>query len=304
VPPTDHERGPSAPSSRRDAWTAQIGRLVRAIRDGDDSTVESAVLQLSASRRYLAPLAFVVGAFAMLFEGLKLLFSNWRLTLLQLLPAMWIWAAMLNLKVHVVHGRSFNVVRGPILIALILLIAAITAASFFLNAVFAFAIAKPGPPLIRPAFAEARAHARVVLGWGFLVGIGLGVSTMVFDRWGEWWFAVSLSIVIGLMMFLYVALPSRLIGMKTTYSKGDALKATLVGGTLGAIICSPPYAIARIGILMLEFRVLFIPGLFVLTFGIVLQAGATSAVKAVKMSAKLVSGRQPEPAAASDETLN
>jgi hypothetical protein len=304
VPPTDHERGPSAPSSRRDAWTAQIGRLVRAIREGDDSTVESAVLQLSASRRYLAPLAFVVGAFAMLFEGLKLLFSNWRLTLLQLLPAMWIWAAMLNLKVHVVHGRSFNVVRGPILIALILLIAAITAASFFLNAVFAFAIAKPGPPLIRPAFAEARAHARVVLGWGFLVGIGLGVSTMVFDRWGEWWFAVSLSIVIGLMMFLYVALPSRLIGMKTTYSKGDALKATLVGGTLGAIICSPPYAIARIGILMLEFRVLFIPGLFVLTFGIVLQAGATSAVKAVKMSAKLVSGRQPEPAAASDETLN
>jgi hypothetical protein len=304
VPPTDHERGPSAPSSRRDAWTAQIGRLVRAIRDGDDSTVESAVLQLSASRRYLAPLAFVVGAFAMLFEGLKLLFSNWRLTLLQLLPAMWIWAAMLNLKVHVVHGRSFNVVRGPILIALILLIAAITAASFFLNAVFAFAIAKPGPPLIRPAFAEARAHARVVLGWGFLVGIGLGVSTMVFDRWGEWWFAVSLSIVIGLMMFLYVALPSRLIGMKTTYSKGDALKATLVGGTLGAIICSPPYAIARIGILMLEFRVLFIPGLVVLTFGIVLQAGATSAVKAVKMSAKLVSGRQPEPACASDETLN
>jgi hypothetical protein len=304
VPPTDHERGPSAPSSRRDAWTAQIGRLVRAIRDGDDSTVESAVLQLSASRRYLAPLAFVVGAFAMLFEGLKLLFSNWRLTLLQLLPAMWIWAAMLNLKVHVVHGRSFNVVRGPILIALILLIAAITAASFFLNAVFAFAIAKPGPPLIRPAFAEARSHARVVLGWGFLVGIGLGVSTMVFDRWGEWWFAVSLSIVIGLMMFLYVALPSRLIGMKTTYSKGDALKATLVGGTLGAIICSPPYAIARIGILMLEFRVLFIPGLVVLTFGIVLQAGATSAVKAVKMSAKLVSGRQPEPACASDETLN
>jgi hypothetical protein len=304
VPPTDHERGPSAPSSRRDAWTAQIGRLVRAIRDGDDSTVESAVLQLSASRRYLAPLAFVVGAFAMLFEGLKLLFSNWRLTLLQLLPAMWIWAAMLNLKVHVVHGRSFNVVRGPILIALILLIAAITAASFFLNAVFAFAIAKPGPPLIRPAFAEARAHGRVVLGWGFLVGIGLGVSTMVFDRWGEWWFAVSLSIVIGLMMFLYVALPSRLIGMKTTYSKGDALKATLVGGTLGAIICSPPYAIARIGILMLEFRVLFIPGLVVLTFGIVLQAGATSAVKAVKMSAKLVSGRQPEPAGASDETLN
>ena len=44
------------------------------------------VLRLSRSRRWLAPLALSVGAFAMLFEGVKLLFTNWRLTLIQVLP--------------------------------------------------------------------------------------------------------------------------------------------------------------------------------------------------------------------------
>jgi hypothetical protein len=47
-----------------------------------------------------------LGAFVQLFEGLKLLVSNWRLTLVQILPAMWVWLAMLDLKAHVLHGRD------------------------------------------------------------------------------------------------------------------------------------------------------------------------------------------------------
>ena len=72
--------------------------------------------------------------------------SNWRLTLVQLLPAIWIWVAMADLKVHVVHGNSFTVLRGAVLIPIILAIVAITVASFFLSAVFAFAITRPGAP--------------------------------------------------------------------------------------------------------------------------------------------------------------
>jgi hypothetical protein len=119
------------------------------------------------------------------------------------------------------------------------------------------------------------------------------MATMVIDRWGDFWFALSLSMVIGIMTFLYVALPSRLIGAKTTHSKSDALKASVVGGALGAIVCAPPVAIGRVGILMLGSPTLFVPGLFVLTLGLVLQTGATSSVKAIKLSAKLVSGHEP-----------
>ena len=123
---------------------AACGGSCVAVRDGDEEMVEEIVLRLSRSRRVLAPLALVVGGFAMLFNGLKLLFSNWRLTLVQILPAMWIWLAMYDLKAHALHGKSFHVLRGPVLIPIVLVIAAITAASFFLNAVFGFAIVQPG----------------------------------------------------------------------------------------------------------------------------------------------------------------
>ena len=41
-------------------------------------------------------------------------------------------------------GNPFHALTGPIVIPVMLAIAAITAASFFLNAVFAFAITQPG----------------------------------------------------------------------------------------------------------------------------------------------------------------
>jgi hypothetical protein len=43
---------------------------------------------------------------------------------------------------------------------------------------------------------------------------------------------------------------------------------------------------------MLGSRALFIPGIVVFAAGLILQAGATGAVKTVKMSASLISGRR------------
>lgn len=286
----------------RHRWRFErVRALVEAIRNGDDALVERAVLELSRSRRYLAPLAFLVGAFAMLFTGLRLLFTNWRLMLIEILPAMWIWAAMIDLKAHVLHGKSFTVLRGPILIPLVLVVAAITALSFFLNAVFAFAIARPGKAQIGEGFSEARAHLRVILGWGLSIGTALGIATLVFPRWGKWWFAVSLSLVIGVMMLTYVTVPSRMVGLQSTYSKRDKLSATVVGGVVGAVVCTPAYALGRIGILMVGSRTLFVfaVGVVLLAVGLTLQAGATGAIKAIKMSAKLVAGHDLEHDAAS-----
>ncbi len=251
---------------------------------------EEAILRLSQSRRWLAPLALAASACAMLFDGLKLVFSNWRLTLVQILPAMWVWLAMYDLKAHVLHGKSFHVLRGPIVIPLVLAIAAVTAAGFFLNAVFAFAIAQRGAPRVRRGFAEARAHLPVVLGSGAAVGLLLGFSTVVVTRWGRPWFGLSLSVVVALMMVCYVAVPSRLIGMTALHSKRDKLTASALSGAIGAAVCTPPYLLGRIGILMLGSQALLIPGIVVVAIGFALQAAATGAVKAIKMSAKLVAG--------------
>ena len=201
VSPTEGTNS-SAASSRRSerrfaALLARIGSLVRAIQDNDEAKIEEAILRLSESRRVFAPLAFAVGAFVMLFNGLRLLVTNWRLTLVQILPAMWIWLAMIDLKAHTLHGKSFTVVRGPILIPAGLLIIAITVASFFLNAVFAFAVSQPGRPEVRPAIAQAREHLKTIMAYGVVVGALLAFSTIIVTRWGKPWFTISLGIVVG-----------------------------------------------------------------------------------------------------------
>jgi hypothetical protein len=89
-----------------------------------------------------------------------------------------------------------------------------------------------------------------------------------------------------------VAVPARLIGVKSTHSRRDKLTATAVGGAVGALVCTPPYVLGRVGLLMLGSRALFIPGVIIFVIGLTLQAGATSAVKTVKLSASLISGHR------------
>src|ERR1700757_2511711 len=202
----------AAHPSRRKVLIQRGRALVRAIQANDEAAVQAAVLDLSRSRRIFAPLVFAVGAFVMLFQGLRLLFSNWRLTLVQVLPAMWIWLAMLDLKVHLLHGRSFHFATGPVLIPIWALMIAVTMASLFLNAVFAFAVARKGDPAIRPAVEEARRHLTPILAWGFVLGAALAFATTVASRYPRPWFGVSLSIVVGAMGLCYVAVPARLIG--------------------------------------------------------------------------------------------
>ena len=288
-PGSDGDAPPGHTGTRREWVGTALARLVEGIRQGDDAAVERAVLQLSRRRRWLAPLGMIVGAFLMLFQGLKLLFTNWRLTLVQILPAMWIWVAMLDIKIHVLHGKQFHVIRGPLLIPCVLAVTALTAGSFYLNGVFAFAISKPGKPQIRPAFSRANSHIGTISAWGSAIGLALSFSALIATRWGHWPFLISQSIVVGIMMLCYLAVPARIVGIeRKNKSRRDSLATTCVGGAIGAVVCSPPYLLGRLGILMLGWHYLFWAGVVLIVIGVTLQTGVTSAVKAVKFSAKLV----------------
>jgi hypothetical protein len=69
------------------------------------------------------------------------------------------------------------------------------------------------------------------------------------------------------------------------------LAGAAVTGLFGAIVCTPPYAIARGGIYLLGSSTLFPLGVALLIIGLMLEAGATGAVKAIKVSAKLLADR-------------
>jgi hypothetical protein len=278
-----------------------VRRLIDAIRENDEHKVEEAVLQLAETRRIFAPLALAVGAFVMLFNGLRLLVTNWRLMLVQALPAMWIWAATYDLKAKVLYGKPFHDIRGPVVLVLFAAVVLITIAAFYLNAAFAFAISQPGSPDLRAGFGQARQHLRTVTGWGVGVGLALAVATMLAPRWGKGWFALLLGIVLAVMMVCYVAVPARIVGMRTakaarTAQSGRAAKlaGAAVTGLFGAIVCTPPYAIARGGLYFLGSSATFSLGVALLVIGLMLEAGATGAVKAIKVSAKLLAGRYPQ----------
>lgn len=278
----------------RTGVVAQFERMVEAIRRGDDALVEATIISISQRSRLLTPLTFVVGAFVMLFQGVKLLVTNWRLSLIQILPAMLIWLAMLDLKIHMLRGKQLHVIRGPVLIPVILALALVTAGAYYLNAVFAFSVSKGGKPEIRPAFAQARRHRVTIVGWGLVIGLALGFATTVTARWGRGWFGLFLGIVVAVMMVTYVAVPARLIGVRPDRSRRDKLTATAVGGALGAVVCSPPYLLGRIGIVLLGNKTLFFLGVILLVIAVPLQTGAVTATKAVKFSAKLVTGQAGE----------
>lgn len=271
------------------------------MRDGDEGEVVRAVEALSRRHRVLAPLALLVGGVAMLFGGLRLLLTNWRLTVIQIPPAMWIWAAMYDLRGHVLHDRTVQELSGPAVIPLIAAVVAITAACFWLNALFAFAISQDGKPEVRPAIEEARPHLATILGSGGVVGRALGLTVTVVTRAHRPWFAVTLSVVIGVMMIAYVAVPARLIGVDSgAVSRRDRLSASVVGTVLGAVVSTPAYVVGRVGLLMIGSPFLRLPGILLFVVGFTLQAGATSAVKAVKMGARL--GRREAARAAEDES--
>lgn len=276
-------------------WADRLKAIGRAVREGDEAAIARAVEEQSRRHRMLAPLALAVGGIALLFGGLRLLVGNWRLIAIQVPPAMWIWIAMYDLRAHVLHDRSLHAIRGPIVIPIIAVVIAITAGCFFLNAVFAFAISQEGDrPRIRPAVDEARRHLTTILTSGGLVGLALGITVTLVTRSHRPWFALSLSVVVGVMMVAYVAVPARLIGVKSGGSLRDRLSASVVGSFLGAVVTTPAYLLGRIGLLMIGSPILRFPGVVLFLLGFTLQAGATSAVKAVKMGAKLGRGKEEE----------
>jgi hypothetical protein len=274
-------------------FATRIGEYVRAIEDADETKIEEAIVRMSESHVLLRPLAFAISAFVLLFDSLRMVLTNWRLLLIQLLPALWIWLAMGILRAYVLYDQDLDEIYGLQIVPVFLVVIAITTASFYLNATFAFAIMRPGAP-IRPAFAEARTHMKPILGFGFVVGFLLGIATTVAPKWGSPWFTIFLGGVIGLMMVAYVAVPARIIGAKPTYSRRERMKTTVISSALGFTVALPPYLIGRLGFLMLGSKVLLIPGIVLIVIGVTLEAGATGAVRAIKLSAGLQQRSMPE----------
>lgn len=286
----------SAPG-RQASWHVKLDRLIRAVADADAAEIEAAVRQLGESRSYLAPIGWAAGASVLLIRGIKLLFTNWRLSLIELVPAAWVWIVMWNLKQHALRGAAFRQITLGGMVLLAVLAVGITAVAIWCNTVFAFAI-DTYPPKVGPAIGRARTHLRQIGSAALLIGLLLTFAGAVVPRIGsKALYVVTIGAVLALMLINFVAVPARIIGARRQHQPPrQAVGNALAGGALSAVAMTPGFVLDRIGLIMLGISGLHVLGFVLLSIGTALYAAGMSSVRAVKLSMKLNDPHDRDPA--------
>lgn len=280
----------ASPRGPRQAARA-LRAAVAAVRSTDPATVEVTVRELGRRRRWLVPLAYAAGTVAIVFDGVVLLVRNWRLTLLQLLPAAWIYVMTWNLRTHLLQGNELNPAVAPAAAVAVLITAQ---AAYWCNATFGFAMAQSGDTDIGAAFRDARPHWRFVGGLALLTGGAQAAVWLLLPQAGLRWFWIALLAMFVVQIYLFVAIPSWLIGARPTGTRRERLVQKLTTGVLSGVAATPGFVLNRVGLLLLGLGALWWLGIVVLAISAVLHVTASSSVRVVKMSVRLHDGPRTE----------
>jgi hypothetical protein len=258
------------------------------VADADAAKIESAAREFGAKRRYLAPVAWAAGAIVLVVRGIKLLILNWRLLIIQLVPALWVWLVMWDLKEHTLRGAPFRQITVGGMVLLGLAAVALSIAAFWCNTVFGFAI-DGGKPRIAPAARQANRYLLTIASAGLVLGLLLALAAAVVPRIGSTWlYILVLGAVLTIMLISFVALPARIIGAKRQrLPPRQAVGSWATGGALSAVAMTPGFVLDRVGLILLAQPGLDILGFVMLSLGTALYAAGMSSVRAVKLSMKL-----------------
>lgn len=268
-----------------------LGRLAiaaRAVAGADPAQIETAVQRFGSSRRWLAPVAWTGGALVLVVRGLKLLMLNWRLSLVEVVPALWVWLVTWDLKRHDLRASPMReVTAGQVVLGVAVAVAASVATLWF-NTVFGIAISQP-TPRIAAAMREARQRRRPVLMAGTGMGVCLAAGLALIPRINQsWLFLLAALGMYSLMLVALVLGPARILGVaRLRRTPGEAVGLWVTGGALSAMVMLPGFVVDRVGVVLMGIPHLHLLGLFVLAMGVALYAAGLSSMKAVKLSMKL-----------------
>jgi uncharacterized membrane protein YdcZ (DUF606 family) len=288
--PTVTDTGSADEEAQSAGRLRRLVELARAVADADPTEIEATARRLGESRRYLAPLAWAAGALVLLVRGIKLLILNWRLSLIELVPAAWVWLVMWDLKQHTLRGEPFRhlAVGGLVLLVVVSVVASV--ASFWCNTVFAFAIGD-APPRIADAARRARPYRVWILYAGIVMGLVLAVGAVGIPRIDRAWvYLIAIGALYGLMLISFVAVPARILGVrKRKLPPRETIGRWTVSGALSAVAMTPGFVLDRVGLILLGLPHLHVLGFVLLAIGTALYAAGMSSVRAVKLTMKLES---------------
>jgi hypothetical protein len=262
-------------------------QAVAAVRSTEPARVESALEALARKGRWLKPLAYAAGTVAVVFDGVLLLIRHWQLTLLQLVPAVWVWVMSWNLRNRMLANAEMSTTVS-IAVAVGVIVAAQLA--YWCNATFGYTMVQGETPDIKAAFAEARPHWRLVGGLALLTG-GIQASIAVaIPHLQVRWLWIALLVMFMVQIYLFIAIPSWLLGVRKTGSRRERTIQSLTTGVLSGVAATPGFLLNRIGLLLLGTS-LFWVGVAVVSIGAVLHVTASSSVRVVKLSLRLRPGQ-------------
>jgi hypothetical protein len=274
------------------AWLERLAQLAQAVADADAARIESTARRFGESRRWLAPVGWAAGTIVLIVRGAKLLVLNWRLTLIQLVPAAYVWLVMYELKRHTLRGAPFRQLTpgGMILLGVIAVVLSI--AAFWCNTVFAFAV-DGRKPAIAPSARQANVYFPTIASSGFALGLAIAVGGIVVPRIGSTWlYVLVLGSVLGLMLISFVAVPARIIGAKRErLPPTQAIGSWAAASALSTIAMTPGLLLDRVGLILLGVPGLHVVGFALLSLGTALYAAGMSSVSVVKLSMKLGTSR-------------
>jgi hypothetical protein len=278
-------------TTHRGKWATLVA-ATDAVRSTDPTRVQELATDLSGRSRWLTPLAYIAGTLAVVFDGIVLLFKSWRLTLLQLVPAAWIYAMTWNIRSHLFAHRHPPLSHVELIAAAALITPQV---AYWCNATFAFTLTQEGVPKIAPAFAEARVHWRAISGLALVTGTIQAFIWLVLPDWRLSLFWLALLLMFVVQVYLFVALPAWLLGVRKTGSRRERGLRSLTTGVLSGVAAIPGYLLNRIGLLLLSVGGLWWVGVGVVAVATVTHVAASSSARVVKMSVRLRSGMPAAP---------
>ena len=140
---------------------------------------------------------------------------------------------------------------------------------------------------IKAAFREARGHWRLVGGLALLTGGIQALIWLAVPRLQSDWLWVALLVMFVVQVYLFIAIPCWLLGVRKTGSRRERTTQSVTTGVLSGVAAIPGFLLNRIGWLLLGAGWLGIVGGVVLAISAVLHVTASSSVRVVKLSLRL-----------------
>src|SRR3954447_1370953 len=243
------------PESRTRALVVRLVDAVKAVADADPEQIEATARRLGASRRYLTPVAWVAGMLVLVVRGIKLLFTNWRLLLIELVPATWVWVTLWDLRREGLRAPPLrNVTVSDVLIA-VAISSVLSIAALWCNCVFAFAISQRQARL-RPAIRRTWPHRWRLLVAGIAVGAGVAACFALIPGIDNVWFYLgAVWGMYGIMLSSLVVMPAWVIGVqRRRFGPIETVQRWVTGWALAAVAMAPGFLVARFGGLLLDAR--------------------------------------------------